>query len=158
MKKNTLFFSVIVALTCMAVSCAQPAYDSSVLVDDESWHRDSVATFDVPIADTTHSYNLFVNLRNTVDYRYQNLYIFIDILAPNGATMRDTMECFLADNAGRWLGKGRGALRDNRFVYRTGVRFATEGVYRFKLQQAMRVEELKGVSNVGLRVEAAQGD
>lgn len=145
------------AVALVAVACSQvPVYDYSIVVPNEEWHRDSLAVFDVDIADTAASYDVFVNLRNSTDYRYQNLYLFIDIQAPNGASQRDTLEFFLADNTGRWLGKGHGALRDNRYLYRKGVRFASKGIYRFNLQQAMRVDALKGVANVGVMVEEVE--
>lgn len=146
------FFWILIAL--FAISCSRTTiYDLSVDVNNETWNRDSLAVFDININDTSQSYNIIVNIRNTVEYRYQNLYIFADIIAPNGAVQRDTIECFFADNAGRWLGRGHGALRDNRFLYRSGVRFANSGNYKFQFQQAMRVQSLQGIANVGIRIE-----
>lgn len=123
---------------------------------NDCWHRDSLAVFNLDIADTARAYNLVVDLRNNTDYRFQNLYLFIDIEAPNGSTLRDTVECFLADDAGRWLGHGRGYIRDNRFAYRHGVRFALRGDYRISIQQAMRDETLKGIAGVGFRLEQSK--
>lgn len=150
---------LLVILSLIVVSCSQTAiYDSSVVVENEELNRDSVAVFEVGIADTAQLYNIAINIRNTTEYRFQNIYIFADIIAPNGAVQRDTVECFLADNAGRWLGKGHGALRDNRFVYRRGVKFATRGSYTFRLQQAMRVNPLQGIANIGIRVEELEAN
>ncbi len=130
-------------------------YNGYVSIPQQKWHADSVVSFTVPITDTLSYFNLFVNLRNTSDYPYQNLYLFIDIAAPNGAAIRDTFECYLADEHGKWLGKGRHGLYDNRFMYREKVRFGTTGDYRVSLQQGMRTDELKGISEVGFRVELA---
>lgn len=137
-------------------SCTTPAgYTAFELMPTEEWHRDSILRFELPVEDTARSYNLVLDVRSSTDYRFQNLYLFIDIEAPNGATLRDTLECFLADDAGRWLGSGHGALRDNRYMYREGARFAMQGAYCLSIQQAMRMEALKGVVGVGIRMEEA---
>ncbi len=146
---------VITAVTSMLIAACSDnyVYNGYVTMLHERWHADSLASFRVPVSDTITFYNLFVNVRNTTDYPYQNLYLFINITAPNGASVRDTFECYLADDHGKWLGKGKGKLRDNRFIYRQNIRFGTEGDYTVTLQQAMRVEQLKGISEVGFRVE-----
>ena len=146
---------VITAITSMLIAACSDnyVYNGYVTMPHERWHADSLASFRVPVSDTITFYNLFVNVRNTTDYPYQNLYLFINITAPNGASVRDTFECYLADDHGKWLGKGKGKLRDNRFIYRQNIRFGTEGDYTVTLQQAMRVEQLKGISEVGFRVE-----
>ncbi|MGD9976476.1 MAG: gliding motility lipoprotein GldH [Bacteroidales bacterium] len=146
----------ITALLCASVflSCDRNAvFDQSVTIPHEKWNADSLAAFTVPVTDTVSAYNLYVNLRNTTDYPFQNLYLFIDIYAPNGASLRDTFECYLADDRGKWLGRGSGRVYDNRFLYRQGVKFSSGGDYRVEIQQAMRVQELKGLMNVGLRLE-----
>lgn len=149
---KSILILIVIALT--QISCSDSyVYNGYVSIPHEKWHADSVASFRVPIADTLTHYNLYVNLRNTTDYPFQNLYLFIDITAPNGAFVRDTMECMLADDHGKWLGKGKGAIRDNRFLYRQNVRFGATGEYLVTIQQGMRVDELKGVSEVGFRME-----
>lgn len=146
--------AVILFLGIFAVSCDRAAvYDQSVIIPNETWSSDSIATFSLPVADTVAAYDLYINLRNTTDYQFQNLYLFVDIHAPNGATLRDTFECYLADDHGKWLGKGKGRIYDNRFLYRQSVKFSTKGDYRIQFQQAMRAENLKGLANVGVRME-----
>lgn len=150
-KRFSLFLLIIPILF---VSCDKNAVsDQSVFIHNEIWNADSLATFSIPISDTLSQYNLYVDLRNSNDYPFQNLFLFVNIYAPNGAFLRDTFECFLANEHGDWLGKGRGRIRDNRFLYRKDVKFSSSGSYRFEIQQAMRVQELKGLVNVGIRVE-----
>lgn len=140
----------------MLLSCdSSSVFDSSIRIPNDTWSAEDVARFDVPIDDTLSYHNLYINLRNTTSYPNQNIYFFITTYAPNGAMLRDTLEGFLADDKGAWLGKGFGRLRDNRLPYRQGVRFSGRGVYRFEVQQAMRTQKLEGIANVGIRVERA---
>jgi gliding motility-associated lipoprotein GldH len=66
---------------------------------------------------------------------------------------KDTLECELADYSGKWYGKGIGSVKFNRFMFRKGMRFRASGKYVFELEQAMRVRDLTGIRDIGLRVE-----
>ena len=112
-----------------------------------------VAKFGVNINDTISSHNIYINIRNTTDYPNSNIYIFAKTIAPTGVYQIDTVEFFVADEYGKWFGKGFGFLRDNQFLYKHNIRFPVKGLYQFELQQAMRTDQLVGVANVGLRVE-----
>lgn len=150
---NRFIAILIFALVTIAACDRAAVYDQSVTIPNEKWNVDSLAIFTMPVADTVSAYNLYINLRNTNDYQFQNLYLFVDIFAPNGASIRDTFECYLANDHGKWLGKGKGKIYDNRFLYRQSVKFTTRGDYRIQLQQAMRVDDLKGLVNIGIRME-----
>ena len=46
-----------------------------------------------------------------------------------------------------------GSVKFSRYLFQKNVRFAMKGHYRFTLEQAMRTPNLKGIYDVGLRVE-----
>ena len=62
------------------------------------------------------------------------------------------MSIGIADDRGRWLGSGFGNIKLVRRLYIRDVRFASPGVYTFKLEQAMRLKEVP-VTDVGIRIE-----
>ncbi|WP_320054353.1 gliding motility lipoprotein GldH [uncultured Acetobacteroides sp.] len=117
------------------------------------WSKDSLARFEVNIDDTLSTHSVYVTLRNASTYPYSNVYLFVTTVAPSGAFVRDTMECVLADESGRWLGKGFSKYWDGRFAMRKNVKFPEKGVYSFTIQQGMRLEELPGIHDVGIRIE-----
>ena len=65
---------------------------------------------------------------------------------------RDTIEAMMADDYGRWFGKGI-----NRYelplLYDAHRRFEHTGEYTFAIRQGMRTEWLKGITDVGVVVE-----
>jgi gliding motility-associated lipoprotein GldH len=75
---------------------------------------------------------------------------------PNGEAARDTMEFVLQDNDGKWKGSGAGTIRDNSILFKQNLRFPLKGEYKFTLEQAMRETDLKGISEIGLRIEKYQ--
>jgi len=73
---------------------------------------------------------------------------------PDGGLLKDTVNCILADNRGKWKGTGVGDLWDLKIPYIGGFKFAQTGSYTVSFEQAMRVENgLNGITDVGLRVE-----
>jgi gliding motility-associated lipoprotein GldH len=144
----------IAAIAFMVVSCGSSAiYEANIDIPRESWNIDSTAIFKVEVTDTASVHNIYINIRNTTSYQNSNLFLFVQTTSPMGATLNDTIECFLADPRGNWLGKGFGALRDNQVPYKKYIRFPDEGTYTFNVQQGMRTQSLKGIASIGLRVE-----
>jgi len=128
-------------------------YENNKKIEHGVWNRNDKIRFEVIIPDTLRRYDFYLNVRNDLDYPYANLYFFIETQSPAGISSRDTVECQFADYAGKWLGKGVGSVKFNRFLFQKSIRFRHPGKYIFELEQAMRINDLKGIRDVGLRIE-----
>jgi len=122
-------------------------------VPQDGWHNDSLVIFEIPIDDTIQHHNLYVNVRNNVNYKYSNLWLFINISQEGESGITDTLEILLADPAGRWLGEGFGGIKTQQIDYKGNVFFPSSGIYSVGIQQGMRDEVLKGITDIGFRVE-----
>lgn len=138
-------------------SCdSDKVYEEYIEVENALWQKENIASFKFLAEDTIVPHNLYINIRNTGDYSYSNLYLFVTLQGPDGNLLKDTVNCKLADKSGKWLGNGIGDLWDLQMPYIGGFKFAQKGEYTFSLEQAMRVENgLDGITDVGLRVETA---
>ena len=94
-------------------------------------------------------------MRNDGRYEYSNLWLFIRTNSPTGAILRDTLECRLANEQGRWQGRGSGGRFSLEIPLRYRVRFPNPGTYIFEIDQGMRNKELKYITDLGLRIEKA---
>lgn len=128
-------------------------YEKNESLGNNTWYYRDAKVFEVEIADSLMAFNFYINVRNTVDYEFANIYLFIQTEMPDGVLALDTVECQLADYQGKWLGDGRGEFRDNRFIIRKNMRFQNAGTYHFRLKQGMRSDSLKGIADVGIRIE-----
>lgn len=136
------------------VSCdSKRFYENNKKIEHGVWKRNDKIRFEVNIPDTLRMYDFYLNVRNDLNYPYANLYLFINTQSPGGINSRDTVECQLADYTGKWFGKGIGSVKFNRLLFQKNVRFRISGKYLFELEQAMRVNELTGIRDVGLRIE-----
>jgi gliding motility-associated lipoprotein GldH len=129
-------------------------------VSQKGWAIDDVATFDIQAPDTTQAYNLYINLRNTHEYAYNNLWMISQMKFPEGKIVTDTLEYEMANAQGAFLGTGSGDVYENKLWWKEGVRFRESGTYQLTLRHAMRkngaVEgdtNLKGILEVGYSIE-----
>lgn len=122
-------------------------------VNVKGWSKDSLYTFDIPVADTTASYNLYVNVRNRGEYPYQNLWLFLNRTSPDKKQSKDSIECYLADQRGKWLGTGIGAIMEMPVLYQQKVKFSKAGIYHYTIVHGMRDSILIGINDIGMRLE-----
>lgn len=132
-------------------------------LDNNKWKQDNELAFKIEMQDTIAIYNLFINLRNTKDYEYSNLYLITRMTFPDQTQVLDTLEYEMTDSDGRFLGSGFSDIKENKLFYKENVRFQQSGSYVFQVKQAMRkhsevrgLEFLNGVKDVGLSVEKIQ--
>lgn len=129
--------------------------DHTIEFSKKTWEVQNEFNTKFEVVDTVSNYNFFVTLRNTDDYPYQNLFVFLTTTFPNGKSKLDTINCPLADPRGKWLGKGFGGVYDNRVLYMAKKRFPLMGTYSVSIEQAMRDRELPGILDAGVRIEKA---
>lgn len=120
------------------------------------WHADSAVRYDFSVTDTLRTYDLIINLRHTDNYPNQNFWVFADFYCDSLLLASDTLDYFLADQRGRWLGNGFGDRRDMPMLYKRQYRFPASGDYSLTLRQGMRDTLLKGVSDIGLTIQRTE--
>jgi gliding motility-associated lipoprotein GldH len=150
--KKFFFYSIL--LVILFSSCGRNILFEKVdHISDEKWASDHILKYQFKIVDTTQFYDIFINVRNSTDYPYQNLYLFLINKFPSGVTVTDSIEALLCDPFGNWYGKGSGRIKDHRLLMRQKVRFQQKGVYNFSFQHAMRDEDLIGITEFGITIQ-----
>lgn len=152
--KYSPLLMLMIGFVTLGTSCNfDKAYERSVDIQNSKWEKNQAVKFDVTMKDTLSGFDIFINVRNTNDYRYKNLFLFVSTMSPNGFTKRDTVELTLADDKGKWLGLGIGGINKIEKAYKKNIRFPVSGNYRIQLVQGMRNDVLEGIMDVGIRVE-----
>jgi gliding motility-associated lipoprotein GldH len=128
-------------------------FTDSVAMKDKTWQLMNTPVFSVTISDTLNSSNIFFTLRTGSDYPFRNIFFFVTATSPEGRNITDTLQYYLADDKGKWYGKGIGDIHELSLPYKSNVFFPLKGEYVFKIQHGMRTEDLMGVYDIGLRIE-----
>lgn len=161
LRKNN--FLVIGLLSVLFVSCDKNRVFDGYQEIDGSWHKDEQVSFTFDQNDTITNYNMFVNIRNNNNYPFNNLFLIVSMLQPDGVTKVDTLEYQMAKEDGTLLGDGFSDIKESKLWYKENTKFPKTGKYTVSIQQAVRetgkiggMEQLQGVSEVGFRIEKAE--
>ena len=145
---------VLIGTIVMFISCDNSiVFEEYKSFENQKWNTDSVALFNYFITDTISKNIIKIKLRHTVEYKFQNLFLFIK------AEKTDTIEIQLANKEGRWMGKGVGDIRTVEFVYKNKEVFSKKGDFIIEIEQAMRygdferIQQLKNIESIGLSIE-----
>jgi gliding motility-associated lipoprotein GldH len=144
---------LIISSFCLLLSCNNNVvYTESTAMPANKWELLNIPSFSVPVSDTIHSNNVIFTIRTGSSYPFRNIYLFVRTISPAGVSITDTLQYFLADEKGKWFGKGFGDIHELDLPYKSNVYFPVRGTYRFTVQHGMRVEDLDGVYDFGLRI------
>lgn len=116
------------------------------------WHMDSLQVFSWEITDTAATYDIILHIRHSERYRYQNMWLFIDNELTETA-VKDTIEFYLADDRGYWLGNNHSGFIEMPVIYEQGYTFDSIGRYSLRLQQGMRDSVLGAILDVGVEIQ-----
>lgn len=155
MRTISKIFGVCMAFLCAiltACSNGDVVFQQAVELPEYGWCKDSIVMFDYQATDTSGLYDIVVDIRNDGNYGNQNFWLFITSLSPDSLIYKDTLECVLADNYGRWIGEGSGSLRHLPVAFLSQVKFPVKGKYHFEFIQGMRYDTLIGIHDIGMRV------
>jgi gliding motility-associated lipoprotein GldH len=139
----------LLVIGCLAfTSCRNNIeYSQFCSIPSEKWTIDEVASFDYTIADTTVDYRMLIYVRHTECYPYQNMWLFV-----NNAHRTDTIEFYLADDRGQWLGDKHHGFYEMPVLFEENIHFADTGTYHMEIAHGMRDSLLRGVTDIGLEI------
>ncbi|MDH6341279.1 gliding motility-associated lipoprotein GldH [Parabacteroides sp. PFB2-12] len=156
MKKGIGNILIWIGAGCLLLSSCdnRVIYDKYLTLEERNWDKEKEYFFLFQIDDNTIPYDLTFEVRNNNLYPFQNLWVFIEEQQPSGEVKRDTLECMLADDFGKWLGDGM-SVHELSFPLRTHYQFPDTGTYSISFRQGMRKEILPGIQQLGLRIETS---
>ena len=134
-----LFFLVVGFVSCQNEN-KKEVYHS---FNNNTWNTDSIVSFEFDNIDTISSHDLYLMVRHTTNFKFQNLFLFT-----NFENQQDTLELFLSEKSGRWLGKGFGEIKELKIRIKENVNFKENQDQIFSVEQAMRYEDLEKIINL----------
>ena len=141
MKKNIL----ILITSLLLVGCqGDIVYTAFKTLPNTGWEADSSLCYQPLIADSILNCQMLITIRHTDAYPYQNLWLFVDIQKDSVPLTRDTIECYMANERGEWLGGGL-TVHELPLLYSNSYQFANSGEYQISITQGMREDTLVGI-------------
>ena len=149
---------IFVFLSLLLLVCCNTNTESSYSVfEEDSWHADSIITLSHSVVDTITKQNLYLKIRHTTDFEYQNIFLFVDF-----QEKRDTIEVTLSEKNGKWLGSGFGDIKEVEYCFAKEIIFNSKKTSNVTVEQAMRYGEqpvitnLKGIIALGINIKKSE--
>jgi gliding motility-associated lipoprotein GldH len=132
-------------------------FEKNLEFNDHEWSSSVKPDIAFDITDTVSLYNIYLVLRHTDAYHFNNMYVRATVKEPGNAQGRTgDYDLQLATNGKGWIGTAMDDIYDARILIQQKTRFRKPGTYHIKLEQLMREDPLKNVLSAGLRVEKTQ--
>ncbi|MFM7234444.1 MAG: gliding motility lipoprotein GldH [Flavobacteriales bacterium] len=149
MRKIAFLFICAIGL----IACTQKSeFEGNQPINHSGWGANEPVHFEFETHDTVKLHNFYIDVRNSEDYPFSNIFFFVEMEFPNGKKSIDTVECQLADDQGRWLGTASASLHDHEFLYQRGKQFPLGGRYKVDIRQGMRQSPLQGITDIGFKL------
>ncbi|MBU4538821.1 MAG: gliding motility lipoprotein GldH [Weeksellaceae bacterium] len=146
-------FSVLVMFT----GCSSSSENVDMKNLNGNWKKKAEQKFNFKVNDAQDPKNIIFVVRNNNNYPYSNIRFIVNFsdLQTNKKSI-DTLNYILAKPNGEWIGKGFGDTKETLFQYKLNYKFPQNGTYSIGVIHAMRTDNLKGIEDVGLKIETAK--
>lgn len=142
------------ALLLLLQGCGQGSvYEKTYEIPPPGWTYADTLDFGFDITDTTAIYNLYLDVRHSPEYDYQNLYVRLHTRFPSGQRIGETVSLELADKTGAWLGDCSSRSCLLKIPIQQGAYFNAAGPYLITVEQFMRRDSLPGIQAVAFRLQ-----
>lgn len=132
-------------------------FEKSTPIPHYKWDDKFVAKGSFEIKDTLSAYHIYVVLRHTDAYKYNNIWLNIGLQSPGDSMYFQKVDLLLGSDAGGWEGTGLNDIWELRkALVARPRRFIKPGTYHYAIAQIMRDNPLEQVMSVGLRVQKAE--
>lgn len=149
--------AIIFFLSGLLFSCdSDRLFEQNINLKERYWRVDEPMIFDFKIEDSSQPYNIYYNIRNSLEYPYARLFVHYTLSDSTGVPIEKKLNAqFLFDQkTGKPLGKsGIGDVFDHQFLLLEKQVFNYPGKYQLKIEQYNRQDTLRGILAVGARVE-----
>lgn len=123
-------------------------YQEQRLVDAGEWSYTDTLLYQVEIIDTVARYDIGMQIEHGTGFPFQNLYVKIITIFPDGKTVAQTLPIDLADHTGMWYGDCGNEDCKVKVQLQNNARFDRIGTHSFKVLQYMRVNPIKEVEGI----------
>jgi gliding motility-associated lipoprotein GldH len=154
-KRAFLCITAIVVIT--SCNWTTGVFEKNMPFDNHEWPSSLKPDIVFEISDTVSLYNIYIVLRHTDAYHFNNIYVRATVREPGEEKGRSgDYDLQLATNGKGWIGTAMDDIYDARLLVQPKTRFRKSGIYHITLEQLMREDPLKNVLSAGLRVERVQ--
>lgn len=143
---------IFIATLTFFTGCKQAdLFEKNTVIPGYKWQSGFTANGSFHVTDTASSYKVYIVLRHTDAYSYNNIWLNVGFREPGDSMRFEKLNLTLGNDAEGWEGTGMNDIWEVRKAVPFTVKKA--GDYRFSIAQVMRDDPLPAIMSVGMRIE-----
>ncbi len=151
--KGIFILAVVISALYFSSCKTNDFFERNITIPNQKWERSFKPSVSFDISDTLALYNIYVSMRHTHAYSFNNIWLNVQFQLPGDTVKQQRVEIPLASGEA-WLGTGMDDIYEVRqLITPQPFQFKDTGKSTFTLEQIMREDPLKHVINAGIRVE-----
>ncbi len=147
-----LLFGSMFLLCCNSIEI----FEINKTIPHQAWSSNFSAEGNFTITDSISKYDMYVLLRHTDAYKYNNIWLNIGLQYPGDTMQFKKVNLILGNDRTGWEGTGMDDIWIvKKKLNKLSFSFQQKGKYRFSISNIMRDDPLLHVMSVGLGIEKA---
>src|SRR5260370_20445388 len=150
--KKFFFLLAACSLELAACTLSTDVFEKDVVIPGQQWESSFKPRIDFTIKDqdTTALYNVYLVLRHSDAYNYNNIWVKGTAQQPGDtASKTQRYDLTLATNDKGWLGSGMDDIYEHRILIQPETKFSRPGTYSFLLDHRIREDPLTHLLRIG---------
>ncbi len=146
-------YKIFIVAALIFTSCNTiDVYEKNSPVPKHEWSSNNRLSFTFNATDSLAYYNIYLVLRHTESYHFNNIWIDFTYSIPGKKPQTQRLNLQLTNSNG-WMGASMDDIIEQRVLLFSHPLKLSNGDYTFMLQQVMREDPLQNILNAGIRVE-----
>jgi gliding motility-associated lipoprotein GldH len=143
-------------LLLVLIGCGEaPFYNKIYSFKEGKWEQTVKPSFTLMVKDINKTYSFTVTIRTTTDYKYSNLWMFMNTVTPDGVKSREPFKMEMTYDDGKWIGKKTGTIVEHVLHFKQR-KLPTKGKYTFIIEQGVTQSEIDQILDISFTTEVSK--
>jgi len=150
--KLLLTFIFLLSLIFSTISCDRgqaTVYEKYQKMKNSSWDRFDIKQFDIPIEETSLSYDITVVVRCNDQFKSEKLPFYVILTTPTGEESIREISVPVRES-GKLITEPKGTKPDSRLVLWNKLALAAKGSYKISVENMIPKIQTEGIEEVGI--------
>lgn len=117
------------------------------------WSYADKISFEYEVQDTSVAYDLLLSINHEIDFSFENLYLNITTVFPDGEKITNPVSFQLSDSQTNWIGDCGNKNCDIEIEMSTKAYYKKKGKYTLIFEQHSRKDNLEGINSLTVKIQ-----
>jgi len=117
------------------------------------WSYGDKISFEYEVQDTATAYDLLLGINHVTDFSFENLYMNVTTVFPDGQKITNPVSFQLADSQTDWIGDCNSNSCDIEIEMSTKAFYKKSGKYTLIFEQYSRKDSLEGINWLKVKIQ-----